>query len=455
MLRVSWTRLPLTQRSVLMFPGQVFWTAALAPPKYSRFLSYWNGSSTTLGWIFANAGTFVFTATIWTSVMAISSPGWEVQTYQVFLMTVGCATIGVILNIWLFNWYPYVTRFMVIFINLGTVYIMVALLARTHPKASARTVFLDVLNATGWSSKGMVFLLCFLPGCISVSCFDTAAHMAEEMDNPARQVPLVMVGGSLLCACTAIPMILVYTFCTYNPEALLTPIGGQPLFQVFHDGFRSEALFVIALVIYCVIYLAACPATITTGSRLVWSFAKHGGLPFPKWFGYVEPVRQIPTNAVYFTAVASIIVTLLLFGPTTILNGVFGAGGVCFFFSYGLPIWLNVATWGRQLPKDRYFNLGRLSMPMSILAICWQVITVVFLCFPTYQPVTLTNMNWASPSAVVGLLIFLLNWFMYSKHHYHSPKPLYVEVLHGHSARTECESGDNVKDPVIEGVKSV
>jgi choline transport protein len=92
--------------------------------------------------------------------------------------------------------------------------------------------------------------------------------MAEEMDDPVRQVPLVMVIGSALCALGAIPMILVCTFCTFNPEALLTPIGGQPLFQVFHDGFRSQALLDIALIIYFIVYLASPPATITTASRL-------------------------------------------------------------------------------------------------------------------------------------------------------------------------------------------
>jgi choline transport protein len=150
----------------------------------------------------------------------------------------------------------------------------------------------------------------------------------------------------------------------------------------------------------------------------------------------VEPHSQIPTNAVYATTGIALLVTLLLFGPSTVLNGVFGAGAVCFFFSYGMPIWLNVATWGRQLPKDRYFNMGKLSMPISIVAICWQLISVVFLCFPLYQPVTTNNMNWASAAAVVGLAVFMVNWFVYANHHYHAPKPLYVEVLHGDANKT-------------------
>ena len=414
--------------------GQVFWTAALAPnQQHARFLSYWNGGATTLGWIFANAGTFVFTAQIWIAAAAVNNPDYVPATYHVFLVTAANALLGVIINTKLFNWYPHLTKFGVVFINLGTVFVLVALLVRTSPKASAATVFLDVVNETGWGSNGLVFMLCFLPGCVAVACFDTAAHMAEEMDEPARQVPLVMVGTAVLCIVTAIPMILVYLFCASQPENLLTPIGGQPLFQLFHDGFRSPSLLTAALVLYCIVYALAPPATIATASRLIWSFAKHGGLPFPRWFGYVEPKSQIPVNGVYVTAGVATLISLLLFGPSTILNGVFGAGGVCFFFSYGMPIWFNVATWGRQLPKDRYFNLGRLSMPISILAICWQLITVVFLSFPMYRPVTTTNMNWGSVCAIIGLTLSGFNWFAYARKHYHTPKPLYVEALHAHT----------------------
>lgn len=411
-------------------PGQVFWTAALAPPKWKRFLSYWNGASTTLGWVFANAGTYVFTAEIWAAAMEIRFPGYVAEPYQIFLMTVGCAVIGVILNIWLYRFYPKITQFMVWFINVGTVYVLVALLVRANPKASAHQVFVQVVNETGWSSKGLVFLLGFLPGCVAIACFDTAAHMAEEMERPERQVPQVMMGASLLCALTALPMVLVFLFCAVKPENLLEPLGGQPVFQVFIDGFRSEALLVVALIIYCITYLSSCPATIATGSRLIWSFAKHGGLPFPKWIGYVEPNMQVPTNAVYLTAGVSSAVGLLVFGPSTVLNGVFGAGAVCFFFSYGLPIWLLVARGRSVLPTKRYFNLGRAGVPLNILTIAWQLISIVFLCFPLYKPVTTTNMNWASVCAVVGLSLFVVNWFAYAKKHYVAPRPLYVRGLH-------------------------
>ncbi|KAF5544256.1 amino acid transporter [Fusarium napiforme] len=382
--------------------GQVFWTAALAPPRFSRALSYCNGVATTLGWIFANAGTYVFSSQIWIAAMQIRFSGYQAQTYHVFLVCLAMASFGVILNVWLFLWYPHFTRFMVWFFNANI----------------GHDVFVKVINESGWSSNGLVFLLNFLPGCVALACFDTAAHMAEEMEDLHRQVPQVMVGATAMCALTAIPIIVAFLFCIVKPENLLAPIGGQPVFQVLIDGFRSDALVVIALIINCIVYLSSCPATITIGSRLVWSFAKHGGLPFSKRIGHVEPTIQVPVNAVYLTAATASLICLLVFGPSTVLNGVFGAGSACFFISYGLPIWLLLWQGRKALPKQRYFNLGRIGVVVNIITVCWQFLSIVFLNFPLYQPVTATNMNCASVCAMVGLILFGVNWFAFARKHY-------------------------------------
>ncbi|EED16048.1 amino acid transporter, putative [Talaromyces stipitatus ATCC 10500] len=409
--------------------GQVFWTAALSPPEWARFLSYWNGASTTLGWVFANAGTYVFAAQIFLGAIMVRFPDYVAKSYQVFLIAVACGVIGILLNTLLFKIYPAVSKFMVWFINAGTIFIFVALLTRTTPKASARQVFIDVVNETGWSSNGLVFLLGFLPGSVAIACFDTAAHMAEEMDQPDRQVPQVMIGASLLCALSAIPMIITFLFCTTNPYTLLNPIGGQPVYQVLHDAFHSDGLLVVALIIYCVVYISSCPAAIATASRLIWSFVKHGGMPGARWIGEVHPVMQVPLNAILLTVFASCLISLLVFGPSTVLNGVFGAGGICFAFSYGMPIWLLLLRGRSQLPKKRYCNLGKIGVPLNILAVCWQLISVTFLSFPLYRPVTLGNMNWASACGAVGLGIFVVNWFVYSRRNFRPPRQLYVRNL--------------------------
>jgi choline transport protein len=112
-------------------------------------LSYWNGATTTLGLMFANAGSPIFSGITLNATIQVQYPSHVQHEYQTFLMSLACASVGVVLNIWLFHYYPYVTRFLIAFINLGTVFVLVALLVRTNPKASAHTVFLEIINETG------------------------------------------------------------------------------------------------------------------------------------------------------------------------------------------------------------------------------------------------------------------------------------------------------------------
>ncbi|KAJ5378201.1 amino acid transporter [Penicillium cataractarum] len=118
--------------------GQIYWTAILSPPQYARFLSYLNGAMTTFGWIFASAGTAVFAADFIASFGQLVSDTYEPTSWQIFLLVITVLIVAFILNTLLI-----------------TLFICIALLATVHPKASAKSAFMDVVNETGWSSDGL------------------------------------------------------------------------------------------------------------------------------------------------------------------------------------------------------------------------------------------------------------------------------------------------------------
>jgi choline transport protein len=114
------------------------------------------------------------------------------------------AVVVVLLNITFFAYYEHLMSFMVFYVNFVVLSTFITLLVRAHPKRSAYTVFLDLVNETGWSSNGWVFLLGLLPGITGINGFDAAAHMTDELPNPARQVPQVMLGSATLSAVLAL-----------------------------------------------------------------------------------------------------------------------------------------------------------------------------------------------------------------------------------------------------------
>lgn len=420
----------ITPTNTNRYKGQIFWAKALAPPKISRGLSYWTGAFTIMSWTFGTAGSFILTGKFLTAFGALLSSEYQIMPYQVFLIAILSGGMCLTLNVWLFGLVPKIARFMVVFINVGIIFIMVSLLVRATPKASAAAVFTEVVNETGWSSNILVFCLNVLPGSLSVSAFDAAAHMAEEMNHPEKQVPQVMIYTALLSAMSGLIMIVVYEFCNTSPEALLHPIGGQPIFQLLLDALRSTPLLIVAALVFCITVLLGCIFFVTTLSRIVWSFANHGGLPFGGFLGRVHQKSQIPVNAVYAVTAISCIISLLEFTPSLILSACFGACGIAGTVSYSIPIWCLVfnGPGSQRLGKTGPFSMKRFGYILNLVAVVWQIFQVIFLSFPQYYPVTVSNMNWAAVVLGVGVLVFACNWFLYSRLYFKAPKPLFVGI---------------------------
>lgn len=411
--------------------GQVFWTGALAPPKSARFLSYVVGAFTTLGWILGIAGASVYTGNFWVSFGMVINSSYIPELYQIYVVAAATMLIASILNTWAVRVLPAMNKFMVVFLNAAAFYVFVVLLAKASPKNSAHDGFLEVTNDTGWSSDGFVFLLGFLPGLLTMSVPDAPSHMAEEVPDPEKTIPLVMFATSCLNAGAGMIMVVTIIFCTVHPENLLEPVAHQPALQLVLDAWDNTGWVITVTLILIVVNGNACVALLTGGSRLLWAFAKTGGLPFGSWFGRTNQILQVPVISIFASAVVGALLALLVFGPYTVLNGIFGCSILCLNVSYWVSILFMLLKDRKSLPEKRYFNLGRAGPYINVLALVWLTLTEVTLCLPTYYPLTMDNMNWAS-AVFVGLTVLILgNWFVV-KGTYQIPKPIYVERLHAH-----------------------
>ncbi|KAI1390870.1 amino acid/polyamine transporter I [Hypoxylon trugodes] len=342
--------------------GQIYWAFALAPPRMSRFLSYFNGTWTVFGWIFATAASAIFAADFIIAFAMIVSPDYIPHSWHVYILAVAVICIGFILNTALIAIFPFITSFMIIFL-------FTALLVKTAAKASAQTTFVDVINETGWDSDGVVFLISLIPGLLTISLFDTAIHLAEEMPDPARQVPIVMLGNVLLSAVGGLTMVVALIFCTTHPENLLEPLGGQAILQICWDAWPSLGFCIATSVLFVANYMNGMTTIVTASSRVPWTFARAGGLPFKGWLSHVDHRLHVPLNAVLTVCIVTAVVDLLEFGPSTVLNGLFGAAGICFAMSYAMPIALLLIRGRGGLSNRRYLNLGGFGVPLNFIAL--------------------------------------------------------------------------------------
>ncbi|KAF2027270.1 putative choline and nitrogen mustard permease [Setomelanomma holmii] len=408
--------------------GQIYWTAVMSKKKYARGLSYLSAWTTGAAYFFLSAAACLLTSQlIWALVVVIKTT-FVIQPWHYYLVYIGTALVALALNVPLFKLYPYMLKSMVLGINLGAVFVLIVLLVRTHPKQSASFVFADLVNMTGWKSNGVVFFLGLLPGATAVNAFEGAAHLADEIPNPKRNIPRVMLGSAVLSTLVGFPMILVYMFCIVDPDKLLAPIGGQPIAQLLLDGLDSEVLTIIAILVYILVLLAGSICLITTFSRIVWSIGRQGALPFSDWMATINTNYELPTNAVACCTILIIALGSIILGSTTAINAVLGGGLITLYLTYILVIGGLLLT-GRSkvFPSKRFFNMGRAGIYFNIISIIWMPFIAIWLCFPAYVPVTGATMNYASVTLAGVLLCTLLNWFAYSRTRYTAPGPMSFE----------------------------
>jgi len=406
--------------------GQPYWVSRLAPPKVSRFLTYWVGICTFWGWLFGLAGTAVFGADFVLAIGSLAVNTYQREPWQVYLTTVAIGALAFVVNTVGIKMFSKTTFPSVVFLNAATVFLFVTLLVKASPKASASTVFVDVLNFTGWSSDGLVFLLNLLPGAMAISLFDAPAHASDEMENPARDVPRVMVGTTILNIVSTFIMLLGVLFCISKPENLLEPMAGLAVVQLCWDAWPNLGFVITVTVVYCWVNIFASISMVYTCSRLIWAFAQTGGLHRRGWLMKVNPTLQVPMNAVLVSVVLMCLFSLLVLGPSTVLNAMFGAASVFFINSFCIPIALLLIRGRKTLPENRSFHLGRFGLVINVLALCFCILLTVVVNIPTFVPVTALTMNWTVAYVAICILVTVGNWF-WARHSYQPPQPLYTE----------------------------
>ncbi len=131
------------------------------------------------------------------------------------------------------------------------------------------------------------------------SGWNAAAYVAGEIRNPARNIPLSLISGTIF---------VVVLYCLMN----LAYLAGSPLQAISNEVAVAEVTashvfgvlgrnLVNTLILFSI--LSSLTAMSITGPRVYYAMA-HDGL-FPRWLTRVDPRRKIPLRAIWFqTALA-------------------------------------------------------------------------------------------------------------------------------------------------------
>ncbi|KAJ3763513.1 amino acid transporter [Lentinula raphanica] len=402
--------------------GLYYFAAKLAPQRYSALASWITGWANITGQTTLVCSIDFTCAQMITTAVSVASDGSVVLSSG--------ATYGILLAI-LFSHGIVCSAATSVLARLNIFYVLIngryfgttlaaiiALLVVSDHKVSTRDAFTLFENNTGWSNNGWAFILSFTAPMWTLTGYDSAAHISEEVAGAARAAPIAILVGVGATASLGWILLIVVSFVTPSISALLSSELPLPMGQVFLNVLGKKGMLAIWSLIIVVQYVTGAAQGVDA-SRVVFAFSRDNALPGSRWWKQINPYTQTPVNAVWLVMLVAGICGVLGFSVTA-LNSLAGSAVIGLYTSYTFPIFLSVIG-GRDKITPGPFTLGRFSKPIGWIAVAWVCFVVVFLLFPPSSSTNGSDMNYAI--VIMGaVFVFAAAWWIFSaKSWFHGP----------------------------------
>ncbi|KAK5717042.1 choline transporter [Elasticomyces elasticus] len=390
----------------------------------SRKFSVWSllgvGFSLTNSWFGLSAA----------MVTGINSGGTALIIYGVII--VACVSDSVIDKYHVFAAYQVINAFAAIFNCYGrtlpwtasfTLYvslisffvILVTVPSVTPAHKPASFVFATFINNTGWDQSGIAFIVGLINTNWPFCCLDCATHLSEEVPRPERNIPIAICGTVAIGFVTAWFFAVAMFFSLYGDfEQLVSTPTGVPILALFYSALTGRSAQVAGAIVLESLILATglgCQiASHTWQSRLLWSFARDGGVPGSKYLAVTSEKLDVPLRAHLVSCALVAVVGSLYLGSYTAFNSMVTATIVLLYISYAVPIYSLLFVRGRNNIRHGPFWLGKVGMVANVVVLCWTVFTLVMYSFPYTMPVAADNMNYVSAVYFAVSVIVAVDW---------------------------------------------
>lgn len=207
-----------------------------------------------VGWWLGSASVANFVASMVLEIVAVWYTDFVIQRWHQYLVYVCLIWIAVAANILGSDLIPAFNKFLftISVLTLSSTMLTLFIVARNN-HAPASFIFTDTTNRTGWDSDGWAFMLAIGNAVYSFLGSDCAAHLCEEISNPAKMVPRVIIWPLAMGLLTAFPFAASLMYAINDIEAVFTTSTGLPLIEVYYQGTGSRvaASVLMAMFAFC------------------------------------------------------------------------------------------------------------------------------------------------------------------------------------------------------------
>jgi amino acid transporter len=208
-----------------------------------------------------------------------------------------------------------------------------------------------------------LFALGFLLPAFTITGFDASAHAAEETVGATRHVPTGIVQSVLISSVFGWLMLCAVVLAMRDLPAAAEK-GDKAFSFTLLDVLPRWLALGLGGGIVMAQYVCGL-ATITSGSRMAFAFARDGGLPASHWVRHVSPRFRTPPVAIWGVAIAGVLFTI--YAP---LYDTIAAACVIFLYvSYVLPTAIGIVAYGRWWKEMGPWHIGRWFRPLGVVSV--------------------------------------------------------------------------------------
>ncbi|KAE8140358.1 amino acid permease-domain-containing protein [Aspergillus pseudotamarii] len=362
--------------------GQYHWVSELASSHYQRVLSYITGWMSVLAWQAGAASGSFLTGTIIQGLISVKDST---------------------------SWMPRIQN-LLLALHILCFVIVITVLWAMAPQQPAHALFLEFSNTGGWSSMGLALMVGQTSAIYAGLSSDATAHMAEEVRDAGRYVPIAIIWGFFTNGAMAIVLVITYLFAMPSLEDALDDPTGFPFIYVFKNAVGTAGVNDLTAIILIPVIFSNILFNAST-ARQTYAFARDKGLPFAKWICKVNPKQKLPVNAIGLSCVISGLLALINIGSDTAFHAIITLNVAALMWTYvvsvGCLLYRRLSC-PETLPPQRW-SMGKYGIWVNAAALVY-VVFAFFSLWPTSTPVTLTTFNW---SVVIFLTVFFISGVMY------------------------------------------
>ena len=228
------------------------------------------------------------------------------------------------------------------------------------------------------------FLAASLASAYVMYGFDTASSLGEESLNPRKNAPRAIM-RALVASFLIGGLILLFALMSVgniNAEEIST--GGLQYIVLDVLGNTVGDLFLWSVVIAITV---CCLAVHTAAIRMMFAMARDNNLPAGEHLATVNPKTKTPIIPAVLIGVLAILILVVNIRQPQIFVVITSIGIIMIYIAYLLvtvPMLL-ARVRGQWPPADAppgYFSLGRLGLPINVLAVVWGLFMSINLAWP-------------------------------------------------------------------------